>query len=67
MEIPFKGQLNEVAEAVKCNYVIYWSSDHGMDLVDKWTTEGKINEENKEVLKTYWEGLMSMYTLKSTS
>ena len=41
--------------AVKCNYVIYWSGDHGMDLVDKWTTEGKINEENKEVMKTYWD------------
>ena len=51
----FKGPLNEVAEAVKCNYVIYWSSDHGMDLVDKWTTEGKINEENKEAVKTYWD------------
>ena len=44
MEILFKGPLNEVAEAVKCTYVIYWSSDHGMDLVDKWTTEGKIND-----------------------
>ena len=55
VEILFKGPLNEVAEAVKCNYVIYWSSDHGMDLVDKWTTEGKINEENKEAVKTYWD------------
>ena len=25
-----KGPLNEVTEAVKCNYVIYWSGDHGM-------------------------------------
>ena len=31
--------LNGVTEAVKCNYVIYWSGDHGMDLVHKWTTE----------------------------
>ena len=25
-----------------------------MDLVDKWTTEGKINDENKDNLNTYW-------------
>ena len=25
-----------------------------MDLVDKWTTEAKINDGNKEVLNTYW-------------
>ena len=41
MEVLFKGPLNEATETVKCNYVIYWSGDHGMDLVDKWTTEGK--------------------------
>ena len=54
MEVLFKGPLNEVTEAVKCNYVIYWSGYHGMDLVDKWTTEGKINDGNKEMLNTYW-------------
>ena len=43
-----RDQLNGVPEAVKCNYVIYWSSDHGMDLVNKWTTEGKINDGNKD-------------------
>ena len=37
-------------ETVKCNYVIYWSGDHGMDLVDKWTTEAKINDGNKETV-----------------
>ena len=51
MEVLFKGPLNAVTEAVKCNYVIYWSSDHGMDLVDKWTTEDKINDGNKEAVK----------------
>ena len=55
MEVLFKGPLNAVTEAMKCNYVIYWSGDHGMDLVDKWTTEGKINNGNKEVVKTYWD------------
>ena len=41
-----------VLESIKCNYVVYWSGDHGMDLVDKWTTEGKINDGNKEMLNT---------------
>ena len=55
MEVLFKGALNAVTEAVKCNYVIYWSGDHGMDLVDKWTTEDKINDGNKEMVQTYWD------------
>ena len=56
MEVLFKGPLSGVTDAVKCNYVIYWSGDHGMDLVDKWTTEGKsINDGNKNNLKTYWD------------
>ena len=54
MEVLFKGPLNAVAEPVKCNYVIYWSGDHGMDLVDKWTAEAKIHDGNKETLNTYW-------------
>ena len=54
MEVLFKGPLNEATEAVKCNYVIYWSGNHGMDLVDKWITEAKINDGNKEMLNTYW-------------
>ena len=54
MEVLFKGPLNAVAEGVKCNYIIYWSGDHGMELVDKWTTEGKIHDRNKETQDTYW-------------
>ena len=49
------GPLSEVTETIKCNYVIYWSGDHGMDLVEKWTTEGKINDGNKNELNTYWK------------
>ena len=55
VEVLFKGPLSEATEAVKCNYVIYWSGDHGMNLVDKWTTEGKINDGNKDTLNTYWK------------
>ena len=54
MEVLFKGPLNAVAEGVKCNYIIYWSGDHRMDLVDKWTAEGKITTGNKEQQNTYW-------------
>ena len=68
MEILFKGPLNGVADAVKSIYVTYWSGDHGMDLVDKWTTEGKINDGNQGNSEdTTGTGLTSMYTLKPTS
>ena len=55
VEVLFLGLLNGVNEAVKWNYVIYWSGDHGMDLVDKWITEGSVNDSNKNTLKTYWD------------
>ena len=55
MEVLFKGTFNEANEAIKCNYMIYWSGDHGMDLVDKWTAEAKINDANKNLLATYWK------------
>ena len=55
VEVLFLGPLSGVNEGVKCNYVIYWSGDHGMDLIDKWTTEGSINDGNKNTLKTYWD------------
>ena len=55
VEVLFKGLLSDVNEGVKCNYVIYWSSDHGMDLVDKWTSERAIMDGNKNNLKTYWD------------
>ena len=67
MEVLFRGPLNGVTEAVKCNYLIYCSSDHGMDLVDKWTTEGKITDGNKEMLNTYWVKFEEYIPLKPTS
>ena len=65
VEVLFKGPLNTVAEGVKCNYIIYWSGDHGMELVDKWTAEGKITDANKDDTK-YLLGtsLRDTYTLK---
>ena len=55
VEVLFNGPLNSATEAIKCNYVIYWSGDNGMDLIDKWETEGKIHDTNREALKTYWD------------
>ena len=53
VEVLFKGPLNSATDAIKCNYIIYWSGDHGMDLVDKWEGEGKIDDTNKNMLATY--------------
>ena len=41
VEILFKGLLSNANDPVKCNYIIYWSGEIGMELVDKWETEGK--------------------------
>ena len=54
VEVLFKGPLNSAMDTIKCNYIIYWSGDHGMDLVDKWKGEGKINDRNRNQLDTYW-------------
>ena len=42
----FCGPLNTAGDGVKCNYLIYWAGKTGMDLVDKWETEGKLTEAN---------------------
>ena len=54
VEVLFKGPLNSATDAIKCNYIIYWSSNHGMDFIDKWEAEGKIDDTNKDRLDTYW-------------
>ena len=41
VEVLFKSPLNTASDAVKCNYIIYWSGEIGMELVDKWEIEGK--------------------------
>ena len=40
MEVLFKGPLNTANDAVRCNYIIYWSGDTGMELVEN----GKLEE-----------------------
>ena len=49
------GPLNAAGDGVKCNYIIYWSGETGMELVDKWETEGKITEANRNNIARYFE------------
>ena len=35
VEALFKGPLNTVNDQFKCNYIIYWSGEIGMELVKK--------------------------------
>ena len=53
VKVLFKGPLNSAVDSIKCTYIIYWSGDHGMDLVDKWEGEGKIDDTNRNTLITY--------------
>ena len=49
VKILFKGPLSNANDPVKCNYIIYWSGEIGMELVDKWEIEGKIHDANRNI------------------
>ena len=55
VEILFKGPLNNANNPVKCNFIIYWSGEVGMELVDKWEIEGKIHDGNWNKIDGYFE------------
>ena len=55
VEILFKGLLNNANDPVKCNYIIYWSGEVGMELVDKWEIKGKIDDGNWNNINRYFE------------
>ena len=55
MEILFRGPLSTANDTVKCDYIIYWSGETGMELVDKWETEDKINDGNHNDIARYFE------------
>ena len=55
VEILFCGPLNTAGDGVKCNYIIYWSRETGMELVDKWEIEGKITDANRNNIERYFE------------
>ena len=47
VKILFQGPLTGTNDTVKCNYIIYWSGETGMVLVDKWETEDKITDADR--------------------
>ena len=55
MQILFRGPLNSANDAIKCNYIIYCSGKNGMELVNKWETEGKITDTNHNQIDWYFE------------
>ena len=50
-----KVQLANANDPVKCYYIIYWSGEIGMELVDKWEIEGKIVDGNQNNINRYFE------------
>ena len=54
-EVLFKGPLNTANNQVKCNYIIYWSGEIGMELVGKWEIEGKIHDGNRNNINRYFD------------
>ena len=54
VEVLFKGPLNTAGNGVKCNYLIYWSGEIGMELVDKWEIEAKIDDTNRDQVNRYF-------------
>ena len=55
MEVLFKGPLNGATPAVKCNYIIYWLGEEGMELIDKWRAEGKLIAINRDTVARYFK------------
>ena len=53
VKVLFKDPLNTANDAAKCNYIIYWSGDTGMELVKKWKIEGKIHDGNRNTINRY--------------
>ena len=55
MEALFKGPLNTANDPVKCNHIIDWSGEIGMELVEQWEIEGKIHNGNSNVINSYFD------------
>ena len=51
VEILFRGPLTGANDIAKCNYIIYCSGKTGMELVEKWETEGKITDANRNQIQ----------------
>ena len=55
VEVLFKGPLNTANDAVKCNYIIYWPDEIGMDLVEKWEIEVKFHDGKRNTINRYFD------------
>ena len=58
-------QLYEVPEDQQCHFLIYWLGDTGADLVKKWTMNGRLTEDSKKKLESYWTLFEQCITTKS--
>ena len=67
VEILFRGPLNTAGDGVKCNCLIYWAGKMGMDLEDKWETEGKLTDVNRNNIDQYFELFEEHISLKSNA
>ena len=67
VEILFRGPLNGANDAVKYNYIIFCSGEPGMELVDKWKTEGKITDANHNQIDRYFTLLEEHISPKSNA
>ena len=64
LELIFKGLLEGPAEKRKVKYLVLWSGDYKIALVDKWTEEGRLvittdvdvdtGKVDKDKLTSYW-------------
>ena len=46
---------------------IYWSGEIGMELIDKWETEGKIHDGNRNQIERYFKLLEEHIAPKSNA
>ena len=60
------GPFHAIPEENQVYYLSYWMGEEGSKLISQWTAEGKITDDEEEViskkkLKTYWQ-LFEGYT-----
>ena len=67
VEILFCRPLHAAGDGIKCNYLIYWAGETGMDLVDKWETKGKLTKANWNNINWYFELLEEHISSKSNA
>ena len=67
VEILFRGPLHAAGDGIKGNYLIYCLGKPGMELVDKWETEGKLTDVNWNNINRYFKLFEEHISLKSNA